>query len=185
MASGSDERGLELAESEPTGESGAATVEVTSERFGTVEVPASHVIRMISPIFGFALSRRYCLLPAPEGEESPFRWLQSLDQPELAFIVVNPFEFFPEYDIELPTPDQRELEIETPDECVVLALVSVPAGDPAAITANLVAPLVINARTSGARQVVLYESGYFTKHPLVPGAAGGTGPPGPTALDSE
>lgn len=184
MASGSDERGLGVTEDEST-EEPVDTVEVTAERFGTVQVPASHVIRMISPIFGFARSRRYCVMPAAEGEESPFRWLQSLDQPELAFIVVNPFEFFPEYDIELPTPDQRELEIETTEECVVLALVSVPQDNPGGLTANLVAPLVINARTRAGRQVVLYESGYFTKHPLLPAASGGNALPGPTGLVSD
>jgi flagellar assembly factor FliW len=143
------------------------TVEVTTERFGTVEAPSDRVIRMISPIFGFARSKRYVVLPS-EDEDSPFGWLQSLDEPGLAFIVINPFQFFPAYDIELPTPDQRELELESADECVILAIVTIPAENPRGLTANLVAPLVINSRTRSARQVVLYESGYFTKHPLLP-----------------
>ncbi len=167
MASGADDPRLEVIEGAP--EAGDdAVVEVATERFGAMRVPASAVLRMVSPVFGFPRSRRYCVLPVPEDEEpSPFRWLQSLDQPELAFVVINPFEFFPEYDIELPTPDQRELEIETAEECAILAIVTIPQDNPQGLTANLVAPLVVNSRTGAARQIVLYESGYLTRHPLL------------------
>jgi flagellar assembly factor FliW len=155
------------------------TVEVETERFGTLTAPAERIIHMISPIFGFARSKRYVVLPREDGG-SPFIWLQSVEEPGLAFVVINPFEFFPEYDIELPTPDQRELELRTAEECVILAIVTVPQDNPRALSANLVAPIVVNARTRNARQVVLYESGYFTRHPLLPEETAG-----PEASDAE
>lgn len=148
-------------------ESVAERIVVESERLGVVEADPERVLQMTSPIFGFGGSRRYAVLSPPGQEGSAFAWLQSLDEPKLAFVVVNPFEFFPDYDFELPTPDQRELGIESPEECAVLALVTVPHSEPSALTANLVAPLVVNARTKAARQIVLYESGYHTRHPLL------------------
>ncbi len=169
------EKPTEATAEAPNGES---TVVVSTVRFGEVTVPGNQVLEMSSPILGFAASKHYCILPPAGGEESPFRWLQSMDDDRLAFVVVNPFDFFPDYDIEIPTPDQRELELETTEECAVLAIVTIPEANPKALTANLVAPLVINARTKRARQVVLYESGYTTRHHLLPEEARAEAPPG-------
>ncbi len=161
-----------------------AVVLVRTVRFGEVSVPRTQVLEMSSPILGFAASKRYCILPPTGGDDSPFRWLQSMDDDRLAFVVVNPFDYFPDYDIEIPTPDQRELELETSEDCAVLAIVTIPEGNPTALTANLVAPLVINARTKRARQVVLYESGYCTRHYLLPEEARtGAAPESPPDTD--
>jgi flagellar assembly factor FliW len=143
-------------------------IRVESERAGTVEVPETDVLEMSAPIPGFPAARKYCVIPTRTDEPTPFLWLQSVDEPKVAFIAVNPFDFFPDYDIELPRPDQEELDIREAEDVSLLALVSIPPGRPQDITANLVAPVVINTRASRARQVILYDSEYGTRHRLLP-----------------
>jgi flagellar assembly factor FliW len=143
-------------------------IRVESERLGALDVSPDDVLDMVSPIVGFPRTRRYCIVPTSPGTVTPFRWLQSMDQPELAFIAVDPFPFFPDYDFELPRPDQEELRVEAPDDVLVLTLVTVPRDAPHDVSQNLAAPVVVNRRTRAARQVVLYESGYTTKHYLLP-----------------
>ncbi len=154
---------LDVTEAEPVAE-----VEITSDRVGTVRVPETEILEMSAPIPGFSKANRYCILPTSEGGDSPFRWFHAVDVADLAFVAINPFEFFPDYDIELPRPDQEELDIECAEEVLLLALVTIPPGEPEKCTANLVAPIVINTRTRRARQVILYESKYTTKHRLLP-----------------
>jgi len=86
-------------------------VEIQTERFGAIVVEESAVIEMEAPILGFPESSAYALLPA--DEDSPFLWLQSVQEPELAFAGVNPFPFFPDYDFELPKADQEDLGLES------------------------------------------------------------------------
>jgi len=143
-------------------------VRVLSERLGVVYADEGDLVEMSTPIPGFPASLRYCLIPTDEAGGSPFLWLQSMDEPSLAFIAVAPFEFFPEYDIELPRPDQEELDIQSVEDVLVLTLVTIPPGKPEDVTANLVAPVVVNTRTRRGRQVILYDSGYTTRHYLLP-----------------
>jgi len=154
---------LTPAEDEPL-----SRVRIVSERLGLVYADEGDLVEMSAPIPGFPQSLRYCLIPTDEAGGSPFLWLQSMDEPALAFIAVVPFEFFPEYDMELPGPDQEELDIRSAEDVLLLTLVTIPPGRPEDVTANLVAPVVVNTRTRRARQVILYDSGYTTRHYLLP-----------------
>jgi flagellar assembly factor FliW len=144
------------------------TLRVDTERFGVVEVEESATIEMAAPILGFPATNSYALVDA--GEDSPFTWLQSVQQPELAFAAVDPFAFFADYDFELPRADQDDLRLESGEGARVLVLVSIPA-DVQNMSANLVAPVVINTKSRRAKQVVLYDTPYTTRHYLLPEAA--------------
>jgi len=143
-------------------------VSVNTTRFGVIDVAPDRVIELTAPILGFPGSLRYAMMDGGAG--SPFTWLQSLEEPDLAFVTISPFSFFPGYDFELPDAAQDELELESVDDVGVLALVTIPK-DPSQMTANLLAPVVINTRSRRAKQVVLYDTEYTTKHFLLPEAA--------------
>jgi len=123
----------------------------------------AEVLTFPEGLIGFRAARRFVLLDSGRSR-SPFRRLVSLDVPELTFVVCDPGRFWPGYEIELPAAD---------DERVVLVIVTVP-GNARELTANLMAPLVVNMRTVTGRQVVLDTGRFSTRHPLpTPVAAAG------------
>ncbi|SHJ52949.1 flagellar assembly protein FliW [Desulfofundulus thermosubterraneus] len=99
------------------------------------------------------------------AEESPFFFLQSLQDENIGFILVNPFAFFPNYEFDLREEDARALGIKVPEEAAVFCIVNASRGL-AHATVNLLAPVVVNAATGTARQVVLVDERYSIRHPL-------------------
>lgn len=137
----------------------SAAVPLRSRRFGSYEVPADRVVELADGLVGLPHVRRFALLePAQDG--SPFRYLVSFDEPELGFLVCDPEAFFPGYAGRLP----RSAGVGP--ESAILTIVTVPA-EARRMTANLMAPLVIDARTRAGRQVVLESGGWSTRHPLL------------------
>jgi len=136
-------------------------VKIQTTRFGEVEVSSSSILRMDAGVLGFEHCKRYVLLE--DKPESPLKWLQAVEDPELAFIVINPMEFVPDYGMELSDEDAESLGLSAPEEAVVLTTVTV---DQCAkeVTTNLVGPIVVNSRTLAAKQVVLQDERYGTKH---------------------
>jgi flagellar assembly factor FliW len=112
------------------------------------------VLRFADGIPGFADARRFVL--SDLTDDGVFQLLTCLDDPELSLVVASPWLFFPDYAPELPTSDQRVLEIDAPDDAVVFCTVTVP-DDTEQLLVNLKAPFVTNVRTHEARQVVLDE----------------------------
>jgi flagellar assembly factor FliW len=135
------------------------TLFIASRLFGPLSVPRSDVIVMPEGMLGFAGERRFIMLPAaPEG----IFWLQSIDEGGLVFLLVDPFIYFPGYVVDLPDVPET-----APGEAVaVLTIVTLPRGNDVLCTANLQGPLVIQFPARVARQVVLTDSHYHTKHPL-------------------
>jgi len=143
---------------------------IESPVLGSVNVEGDDLYIFAQGIPGFEDSRRFAVLrPDPE---SPFAYLQSADRPELVLLVANPFFFFPEYDFELPDAAVAELELASPEEAAVWVVITVPE-KPEQATANLLAPIVLNARTRRGRQTILTNQGYTTKHPLFETLAAG------------
>lgn len=143
---------------------------VESIRFGGFEAPEETVLEFPAGVFGFPQLRRGCLLP--HAEVSGLRWLQSLDDPRLLFLSVEPYLVFLDYEVELSDSQAAALDLSAPEEAAVLTLVTV-CPDARAVTANLLAPIVINMRTRQARQVLLEAEGYGTRHVIEAGLRGG------------
>ncbi|MDD2432476.1 MAG: flagellar assembly protein FliW [Clostridia bacterium] len=135
---------------------------IKTKHLGTLEVSEDKVITFPQGLFAFEEKKRYILLENEEPE-SPLWWLQSLDDPNLAFVLLNPFLFKPDYELELSAEDVEELGLEKPQEAAVFCLAVIPQ-DVKKMTANLLAPLVINAQLKKGKQIVLYHKNYTTKH---------------------
>ena len=122
------------------------------------------------------------LAVAPVDEYGMFVWLSSTEATEVAFLAVNPFPFYPDYEVQLSDADEELLSVEPGDELIVFCLVSVErdAATPTA-TANMLAPMVLNTTRSRALQVIL-EGDHPLRAPLiVPG--GTTEPPSAVEVD--
>jgi flagellar assembly factor FliW len=139
---------------------------VESTRFGSFEVQDDRTLRFQESLLGFPNSTTYVIV---EVEDSPYVWLQSADEPMVAFLATSPFVFFPTYDLELGDDDQRSLGVDDASQVEVLTLLTVHRVDdePQTITANLLGPIVINVQSREARQLVLDDAAYSTREPLV------------------
>lgn len=132
-------------------------------RFGWLEVDETMVVTLPSGLVGFPEAKRFVVLEV-DGEDDLY-WLQSLDDGSLAFLAMAPWSSFPNYDPVLSESDQLELGVEHISEASVLCLLSVDR-DKRRVTANLLGPIIINARTRNARQVVQTESLWPVALPL-------------------
>jgi len=139
-------------------------MKVVTTRFGVLEIDDSSVIRMSRGPLGFEDQTDYCLIQ--HRPDTSFRWLQSIDEPSLAFVVADPSEFFADYDIEVPDSETGILRLKNPDDALVLTIVTISDGG-SRITANLAAPIVINSRELIGLQVILQDNRYSVEQPLV------------------
>ncbi len=134
---------------------------VETTRFGTVEVNDQSVLDMPDGMIGIERCKRFVLLEERPG--TAFKWLQSVDDPRIAFVVINPVDFFPDYDIDIPDDQAASLGLKNSSDAAMLTTVTIYP-DAGKVTANLVGPIVMNTRTLRAAQVVLSDDRYCTGH---------------------
>ncbi|MBF0367970.1 MAG: flagellar assembly protein FliW [Magnetococcales bacterium] len=139
-------------------------MEIHGTRFGTLEFNGDEVILLEEGLLGFPLSKRYLMFPY--SDDSSFFWLQSVDEPEIAFIVINPFEFFSNLEFSIGDDDAIALELERSEDVEVFSLVTIPDGKPEEMRTNLAGPVVVNAANRRGRQILLKE--YSPRQPLIP-----------------
>lgn len=134
---------------------------VNTTRFGEINVSDDAIVNFPEGIIGFETVRRFFLY---EQENSGmFRWLQAVDVPELAFVLIRPEEFYCDYALDITRADADILELEEPVEVEIWAIVVIP-GDPARMTANLQGPVVINTKNMIGRQVVSTNPRHRLRH---------------------
>ncbi len=138
---------------------------LSTPRFGELEVKEEDMIVFPSGILGFEDVHRYVLLE--HSDDSVFHILQGVDDPAVAFVLIDPRTFRPDYRAEIDREQVALLELDDEDDAVVLAIVTVPAGDPAGMTANLQAPVVLNARKRLGCQVVMADGPYGVRHSIL------------------
>jgi flagellar assembly factor FliW len=112
------------------------TLTIESSRFGTLEIAEDAAIEFPTGLVGLG-GRRYTIHTA--DAESPFRWLQSIDDPALALPIANPWDFFADYAVELSDEDAARVGTDAPEVWVVVRA----GGELSDFSANLHAPIVI------------------------------------------
>ncbi|MCK4546804.1 MAG: flagellar assembly protein FliW [Candidatus Eisenbacteria sp.] len=141
-------------------------MKIDTTRFGVLEVPEEEVVEFSRGLFGFEDIDRYVLLDHRPG--SPFRWLQAVGRPDLAFVVMDPREFCSHYDFDIPEEDGLVLKSSDGEGLQVLVVVGIP-DDPVEMTANLKGPILINAVRRIGRQIVLPGDQYSPRFRIVDG----------------
>jgi flagellar assembly factor FliW len=138
-------------------------VKVLTKAYGMVDVNEHQKVTFPSGLFGFESLKDYVLLDA---EQQPFYWLQSLDEEKTAFILIDPFIFRPDYEMDIDNEELRPIGITDPEKAVIFTIVTVPS-DNSPMTANLQGPLVINRDSRLGVQAVLTDSRWKTKHDIL------------------
>ncbi|KMJ56048.1 flagellar assembly protein FliW [Bacillus sp. LL01] len=138
-------------------------MKIETKYTGTMEVEKERIIHFEKGIPAFESEQTFVLLPFEEG--TPFYVLQSTITTEVAFIVINPFQFVPGYQVKLPDATIEQLEITSEEEVATFIMLTVhePFQE---TTANLQAPIIINATKQKGKQLLLSNSEYETKHTI-------------------
>ena len=135
-------------------------MKIDSIRFGELEIDEKNVITFVTGPLGFEDKLKWVVI-----ENGLLSWLQSVDDPELAFVVANPFEFYADYKFEVNDNEMKLLNVSTNEEVTILSIVSVPP-KVENMTINLLAPIVINFKEKRAKQVILNNNKYSVRHYL-------------------
>jgi len=135
-------------------------VTIKTKAYGEIQVAEDSYIHFKREILGFENYHYYYLI---EMRDLPtFYWLQSREEPDLAFIVVNPRLFKPDYMLSIDDIDRDLLEIDENDEIIDFAIVNIPE-DINKMTMNLLGPIVINTTKRIAIQAISLNNDYGTK----------------------
>lgn len=135
------------------------TVETT--RFGRLTTSPEEIVSFPEGILGFPELVHYCLVDP--GDDTLILWLQSLENPSVAFPVLEPKIFKSDYVVKLSAQELKQLKLENINQSIVFSILTIPK-DVSQMTANLKAPIVVNLKEQLGRQVVLQENEYSIKH---------------------
>jgi flagellar assembly factor FliW len=141
-------------------------MQINTVNFGELEVPEEKVIHFKEGIPGFPAIHRFAVLALDQLK--PFHYLQALDDPPIALYIINPFLVHPGYEFQLGATDMEELHSTDPKELAVYVIATIPENADQA-TLNLMAPIIINEQERRGKQIILTDSKYSVRHPLITG----------------
>lgn len=139
-------------------------LKVKTTRFGEIDVKETDVIELPAGLIGFPDLKQYIMLD--HDKDSPFKWLQSLNDGAIAFVLINPLLFKPEYTVEVTEAEVSDLTLEAEEDAVISVIITMPA-NPQNMTANLKAPLVFNLKNKKGKQIILNNPAYTTRHNIM------------------
>ncbi len=143
-------------------------MKLIAKHFGEIEIDSNKIINFIDGIPGFDDQKRFIIIDNLDTEV-PFKWLQSIDEPELAFVIIDPFIFKDDYEFDLPKHITEKLKIKEEKDVLVYSIVVIPE-DVTQMTANLLGPVIINTKEMLGKQIVLEDNSYTTKHYILKNA---------------
>lgn len=137
-------------------------MEIETTRFGRLDVDDERIITFAEGLLGFPEHNRYALIAA--GQDNYFYWLQSVDEPSLAFVVADPSIFFADYEVPVREETQRDLQMSDVRFAQVFVICN-KVGD--WLTGNLLGPIIVNSMNRLGQQTVLTEKRWSTRQPLL------------------
>jgi flagellar assembly factor FliW len=138
-------------------------MKVRTKPYGDTEIDDRQVIRFPHGILGFEGLREFALLDATQP---PFYWLQSLESPDVAFVLIDPLVFRPDYTPAVDPEETAEIGIQSPDDMLVFVIVTIPENS-SRMTANLQGPVILNKRTRVGRQSISGDPRWGVRHGIL------------------
>jgi len=140
-------------------------MEIQTSRFGKIRVDENQIISF-SGLLAFEELKRFCLLDIKESIF--FKWMQSVENPEVAFVLVDPFVVKKDYYIDLNDKLKKELDIQKQEDVLIYTTVTIPHTGFKDATTNLVGPIIINWSKKKGKQIILEREDIVIKYPLSP-----------------
>lgn len=138
-------------------------MKVNTTRFGTIDVDEDQVVTLTEGMLGFSECGRFVLMDDEIGD--PFLWMQSMEIPSLAFVVIDPAVILPSYHFSVKKDQIKSLDTEDINDLQVHVIVTM-ASNILDVTVNLQGPLVVNKKKRVGTQIVLNDPNFSTRHPL-------------------
>ena len=139
-------------------------MELKTTRFGPINYEKSDIIWMVRGFLGFEELKRFVIVSI-SGQE-PFKWYQSLEDIDVAFLMIDPLFFKPDYVVEVNPKDIHNLGAKSLKDITLFVLVTIPKGKPELMSANLQGPLAINLKNNQGAQLVLSDSAHDIAHSI-------------------
>lgn len=144
---------------------------IDTKYLGEVEISEEQIIIFPNGLLGFEGSREFVLLDVPDNPT--FKFLQDIKNSYISFLLINPWDFFKSYDVELPDEELMKIDIDPKGENNMAIYNVITLGKEFKnSTGNLLAPIVINISNKFGRQFILNDSQYTTRHKLFPEGKG-------------
>lgn len=140
-------------------------VTINSRPYGKVEVEESRIIDFPDGIPGFDFVKKFAILDVKD-DESPFKWMQAAEETDLAFVIISPADFMPDYELDISRSDLESIGADIKTPILVYAIVTIPE-NPADMTANLQGPVIINPAKKLGRQAISLSDKYIVRHRIV------------------
>ena len=138
-------------------------MELITKARGKIDISEDRLITIPEGLFGFEQYTKYALI---DSDYEPFLWLQSCEDPNLAFLIVDPFLICSEYETDIDDSSLKKIGITKPEDIIIMTIVTVPH-DGSTITANFQGPLVINKQNHKCMQAILSDNRWSTKVDIV------------------
>ena len=138
-------------------------MKVLTKPYGAMEIEERQLISFPRGLFGFEDLRSFALL---DSTQAPFYWLQSLERVEVAFVLIDPHFFRPDYTPDVDAAELEEIGIGTAEDALIFAIVTIPA-DSKQMTANLQGPLIFNRTTHVGRQSISANPRWGVRHVIL------------------
>lgn len=142
-------------------------MKLETTRFGTLDIDEKQILKFPDGLYGFEKETRFTLFPFSPDVESPMEWMQSVVSPHLAFVITDPYLYVPDYQPKLLEEDKQKVQLTADEFFLTRCIVTIPENY-MEMTANLVAPVVINPQKGIGKQLVLTSMEYDTRHYLLP-----------------
>ena len=146
-------------------------MQLNTSRFGNLKIDEKLILKIHGGILGFPQQERYLILEHDSSEGSPFKWLQCVDEPALAFVVIDPRLLADQYQFELDAETEKLLGTADANEIIPMVIVKIPRDRPEKMTANLRGPIIVRESTREGCQVVLTNEMLPFDHQIFPDAA--------------
>jgi len=142
-------------------------VKIETRKFGEINIDEKKILTMPEGLPGFPGFERFVLIE--DKESAPFCWFQSLEEPNLAIVIMNPMVFKPDYRLGLKSfINERNWVGVKDDDLLVYVVINISGeGENKKITANLMGPLVINPKNNEAVQVVISDPAYSCQYNIL------------------
>lgn len=138
-------------------------MEVKTKANGIVNVAEKQLVTFPEGLLGFEKYTKFALI---DSEYEPFIWLQSTEESNLAFLMIDPFLICSDYEADIDDSALRNIGVDSAEDIIIMTLVTIPK-DGSAITANFLGPVVINKKNRKCLQVILNDSRWTTKFDIV------------------
>lgn len=146
----------------------SAILEIDSKAYGRIQISEEKLILFSDGILGFENLNHYYIL---DWDKGPFYWLQSRDEKEVAFVVMNPIFFKSDYVLKLSQEDFKDIGLMTPKEVETnllhFVIVTIPTNEAQNMTANLLGPIIINQEKRIGKQSLSLHENYEVRHNIL------------------